>query len=361
MVEEEDVGHHHKAAIRLTSLRRDDRLEVRRAVYRRGERLHAEGLSGGFEGAQVILGIWRRCRVEQECDPHDARRGLLEQLQPLAGHRGLDVDEARDVAARLLEVRDEAAADRIGNGYENDRNGSRLLQDRCGGACRRRENHIRLQRDELLRELVSAMPRPPPNGCRSECCERPSTQVIAGRPVRQPRVHVVPDHRSPSPRARRSGAWAPAAHALPTATPPRPRTPSRDGPVVSFDQRRRARSNLNIRAGGRTVPLVATRHGALRCRRERASLSATGAWKQPAGDGVMLPLEYCNSEARTVKPDQASANSFRSQRPHPCVRSVSLGDELPPPHSITSSARARSSGGISSPIALALLRLTAKR
>src|SRR5262245_37229273 len=40
-----------------------------------------------------------------------------------------------------------------------------------------------------------------------------------------------------------------------------------------------------------------------------------------------------------------------------CHRAANKPDELPPPHSITSSASARSVGGTSSPIALAILRL----
>jgi len=49
--------------------------------------------SGSFEGVQPKLGICRRCRVEQEGDPVDARRNLLEQFQPLAGQRRLHNDE----------------------------------------------------------------------------------------------------------------------------------------------------------------------------------------------------------------------------------------------------------------------------
>ena len=64
------------------------------------DRLHREGRSGSFEGVQVIFGIGRRCRVEQERDPGDARRNLLEQLQPFAGHRRLHKDKTGDVATR---------------------------------------------------------------------------------------------------------------------------------------------------------------------------------------------------------------------------------------------------------------------
>ena len=89
MVDREGIRHHDKATIRLASLCGNDGFELGRVVNRCCDRLHSEGRSGGFEGVQVIFGIWRRCRVEQEGDPGDARRNLLEQLQPLAGQRAL--------------------------------------------------------------------------------------------------------------------------------------------------------------------------------------------------------------------------------------------------------------------------------
>ena len=86
----------------------------------------------------------------QERDPGDARRNLLEQLQPLARYCSLHANETGDVAARPRQASDEAIADRISNLRENDRDGVRLSQQRPG--CRRvlRKNEIRLQPDELL-------------------------------------------------------------------------------------------------------------------------------------------------------------------------------------------------------------------
>ena len=57
------------------------------------------------------------------------------QLQPLAGHRRLDIGEAGDVAARPRKARNETAADRIGNDYENYGDGARLLQQTRRGGC----------------------------------------------------------------------------------------------------------------------------------------------------------------------------------------------------------------------------------
>src|SRR5262249_47188430 len=104
----------HEAAIRLTGLCSNDRFEFGRVANRGCNRLHAQGRSCDFEGVQEIFGIWRRYRVEQEGDPGDVRRDLLEQLQPLAGHRRLNAGEAGDVAAWPRKARDEAATDWVG-------------------------------------------------------------------------------------------------------------------------------------------------------------------------------------------------------------------------------------------------------
>ena len=56
----------------------------------------------------------------------------------------------------------------------------------------------------------------------------------------------------------------------------------------------------------------------------------------------------------SVRPTRGS----KTKRPvSPRCRAAKNGDELPPPHSTTSSARASSVGGTSSPSALAVLRL----
>ena len=89
--------------------------------------LHSKGWGGGFEDVQIILGIWRGFRVEQESDPVDARRNLFEQLQPLPDYRGLNQGEPGDVTARVRQAGYETAADRIDNVCENDGDGTRFL------------------------------------------------------------------------------------------------------------------------------------------------------------------------------------------------------------------------------------------
>src|SRR5262245_31642557 len=81
-------------------------------------------------GGYGVLGVGRHDRVEQERDPRDPWRDLLEQLRPLGAERALEVDEPGDVAARVRQARDEAAADRIGDDHEDDGDAARLLQYR---------------------------------------------------------------------------------------------------------------------------------------------------------------------------------------------------------------------------------------
>src|SRR5260221_653721 len=59
--------------------------------------------------------------------------------------------------------------------------------------------------------------------------------------------------------------------------------------------------------------------------------------------------------------DAGGRAGHRPQRERPCAgRTAETRDELPPPHSITSSARARSAGGTVMPSALAVFRLITK-
>src|SRR6516164_6801085 len=150
----EGIRHHDQATIRPASLCGNDAFELGRVANRCSDRLHGEGRSGGFEGSQPIFEICRRCWVEQEGYPVDARRNLLEQLQPLASHRRLHSDETGDVSSRPRKARDEAAADRIGNERENDGDGACLLQHRRGDRCALRKNEVGLQRDEFLRKSL---------------------------------------------------------------------------------------------------------------------------------------------------------------------------------------------------------------
>ena len=213
----EGIWHHDQAPIRRARVCGNDGFELGRVVNRCGARLHCEERGGGFEGVQLIFGVWRRYRVEQD-GPLDARRNLLEQLQPLAGHRRLHIRKASDVAARPRKARDEAAADRIGKSRENDRDGARLLQQsrRVGRAMRK--NQVGLQRDEFLGELGSRLGVV---GCRPANVD---LDIAALRPpeLRSPSRNAAtrpcPSGRSrDTPSARRCVASARAAERAPRA------------------------------------------------------------------------------------------------------------------------------------------------
>src|SRR6188472_2539423 len=77
---QEAIWHRDQAAIWFACLCSNYRFEFRNVMNRCGDGLQREGHSGGFEGLHVNFIKWRRYRVEQESDPGDARRDLLEQL-----------------------------------------------------------------------------------------------------------------------------------------------------------------------------------------------------------------------------------------------------------------------------------------
>src|SRR5262245_18693634 len=60
----EAIRHHNQATVWPASLSGNDGFEFGPVVYVCGDRLHCEGGSGGFEGVQVDVAIWRRCRVD---------------------------------------------------------------------------------------------------------------------------------------------------------------------------------------------------------------------------------------------------------------------------------------------------------
>ena len=114
------------------------------------DRRDGEGGSGGFERTNVVAGLRRRLRVEHRGDAGDAGRHLLEQLDPFAAQRRLDIDEAGDVAARTRQALNETAADRIGDHHEYDGDGARRAEERCHDRRGAGENDVRPQLHQLL-------------------------------------------------------------------------------------------------------------------------------------------------------------------------------------------------------------------
>jgi hypothetical protein len=83
---------------------------------------------------------------------------LLEQPQPFSAHAVFVDGEPGRVTAWLCQARDETGADRIDDGGEHDRNGSRRLQQRCHGCgAGRSQEDIGCERDQFRRMSVNVV------------------------------------------------------------------------------------------------------------------------------------------------------------------------------------------------------------
>src|ERR1700676_132951 len=152
----EAVGHDNEATAWLVSELDDKGIDVSFTVNGSCENLHVKLRRHGLQRLQVIFGVRGRLRIEHHTNPRHARRNLLEQFQPLLDQRCFKIDKAGDVATRTRQAFDKTAADRIGDDYEDKRDGLGLAMQR--GSHRRGvgQDHLWLQRYQLFRKL----PRP---------------------------------------------------------------------------------------------------------------------------------------------------------------------------------------------------------
>ena len=194
-----------QAASRLARLGGDGFLDRRVVVHRSKRHRHPEGRGGGLDRAVEQWGVRRGVRVEDDGDPRDTRRDLLEQLEPFSHQRRVVGAEPRDVAAGSREALNKAQPDGIGHEYENDRYRARLLpqrRDRRRGAC---ENCVRRQADQFCRigleesriargkavvdpDILALDPPETPERLRKGRHTCPSDRVVLG-PKRSTRQH----------------------------------------------------------------------------------------------------------------------------------------------------------------------------
>src|SRR5262249_52351010 len=116
--------HGQQPAIRLARERLDRALDVAGTADVGGDRLDRERWGDAFERAQklrseTIVGV-----VTDQRHPLDAGRDLLKQLQPFPDDRVLERREPGDIATWFRQIRNEAAADRVGDVGEDDRDGA---------------------------------------------------------------------------------------------------------------------------------------------------------------------------------------------------------------------------------------------
>ena len=88
-------------------------------------------------------------RVAQDRYTADARRDLLEQLEPFATDCKLELHESGHVAARSRQTRDQAAADRIGDLDENNRHSAGYFLQGFHAAAANGDDHVRRKRHQF--------------------------------------------------------------------------------------------------------------------------------------------------------------------------------------------------------------------
>ena len=148
------VRQHYQTPIRFARERIEHAIEVVGSAHSGRDRRHREGGRRGLDRPQEQVGERRAVRVEDERDPRDVRRGLLERLQPFGSDRELEAGEAGEIAARMRQVRHEALADRVGHLREHDWHDLALLPQR--GRHRRAVGQDQVGRHgEQLRRVVA--------------------------------------------------------------------------------------------------------------------------------------------------------------------------------------------------------------
>jgi hypothetical protein len=134
---------------RVVSKACDDALDICVIRRRSGDQFNPVRQGGELQWLlRKVKGV--SVRIQQIRSARDARNDVLEDLDPLAGQRRLEVGEARDVAARMRQAGNETAADRLGNGYEHDRDRAGLALERDDDRRGMPDNDARLQADKLL-------------------------------------------------------------------------------------------------------------------------------------------------------------------------------------------------------------------
>ena len=149
-----DVRRRNQAGIGPIAEGFEHALDVGSGVDEGHDRLDAIGARGGFERLLVKRHIGRGRRVIHQDGAGDPRHDLLEQFDPFAAQRRLDVDETRDVATRTRKTFDESAADGIGNDDEHDGDGFGFVLKGGGDPGGVSQQHIGLQCDQFIREGV---------------------------------------------------------------------------------------------------------------------------------------------------------------------------------------------------------------
>src|SRR5438874_2349978 len=147
----EGVWQSDQAASRLARLSSDGIFDRRVIAHRSKRDRYPKRRGGGLYRATEQGDIWPGggVRVEDDGNPRDSRRDLLEQLQPFFENRRIVGAEPGDVAAGSREVLNNAQSNRIGHQNENDRYRASLLSQCCNWQNGVSENGVRRQADQF--------------------------------------------------------------------------------------------------------------------------------------------------------------------------------------------------------------------
>src|SRR6516225_2113717 len=137
------------AASRLARQGGDSFFDPRVVVNRSKRHGHPERRAGGLDRAAEECDRRRSIRVENDGDPGDTRRDLLQQFEPFSHQRRVKGAEPGDIAAGSREALNKALSDGIGHPYENDWYCARLLPQRRDRRGRRCQDCVRRQADQL--------------------------------------------------------------------------------------------------------------------------------------------------------------------------------------------------------------------
>jgi len=128
----EIIGNNDQATAGILRLRHQHAFQLIDVAYRTRDWLHSQKVSRDLQRLCITFPIGRQFRVEDNGDAPDVGcHILLQQFQPLSTHRGFHIAETGGVASRAGQADYEAAADRISDVCENDRNRACFLHQRC--------------------------------------------------------------------------------------------------------------------------------------------------------------------------------------------------------------------------------------
>src|SRR5262249_35104667 len=142
------VRTNNKAAIALSSERRQDTLDFVRVTYSKRHQLNLERRAHGFNRFEEpdknrYLGL------HHEPDAFNIGRNLLKKLQPFSANRAVPVGEACEVTIRARFVVNVTAADRIAHAYENNRCGADFRPNNGRHEVGVGDQHVRCETRQL--------------------------------------------------------------------------------------------------------------------------------------------------------------------------------------------------------------------